>query len=62
VVPLREALTILDEISNLSYNLFPPQSMILAGRSGAAAMIMTVSRDFHIGFMRHNFFRCEGCG
>lgn len=33
-IPRREALTILDAISNLSDNPFPPQSMTLTGMEG----------------------------
>jgi mRNA interferase RelE/StbE len=33
-IPRREALTILDAISNLSDNPFPPQSKRLTGREG----------------------------
>ena len=33
-IPRREVLTILDAISNLSDNPFPPQSKMLTGREG----------------------------
>jgi len=48
-IPLREALTILDAISNLSDNPFPPQSKRLTGcegwrlRVGNYRVIYTVS-------------------